>query len=227
MAPKSQAADAASPIRTLLAKLKPEIVGFAAVASLFLLAGIFSLAVYKGSAISFLGMRIEGRTDPVGDDAAIGSKGQERAGSVSLTIGELSAISNGLVDPRLTKEQLTTVVRALVGDASELRDLQKNFSFRLLRLERSIRAYGDYIDVRTDSVGRSPAFKDIQGVLREIRYFDGPVTGDQRTTYEALVAFQRDYNRKEGRQVIDTKDFGIFGYGTVEAIRRTYRHSTG
>jgi uncharacterized protein (UPF0303 family) len=47
--------------------------------------------------------------------------------------------------------------------------------------------------------------------------------GNQQSTYNAVSKFQKDYNDLAGKEFFPPKDYGIFGYGTLEAIRSTYR----
>ncbi len=61
---------------------------------------------------------------------------------------------------------------------------------------RKIPQYGKNIDtsIREESMGE--VYSLIQQILQGVRYYQGPVNGDQELTHDALMNFQRHYNDK-------------------------------
>lgn len=211
----------------VLNKLNPTFLAIAILTGLLLLAGIIVLAVYRGNKISFWGINIEAAAaktkETNNSDVDVEPTGEPKPVTPCIPTADLSLVSEKLFDPKATKNQVIANVKTLVAHSEELQGLENNFYFKLLKLELLIPKYGSSIDVKIDAGDKVEAYKRIQSVLKDIGYFNGALSGDQPSTYNALIRFQTDYNKRAGRQGIKPTDFGLLGYRTLEAIRSTYR----
>ena len=151
----------------------------------------------------------------------------ESENELHITTSELSMIAENYFGSNLSKNQVISRIKELVRKADELETLENNFYFKLLKLELLIPKYGRYIDTRIaiDSNDKKEAYERIQSILQDIGVYKGSINGDQQATYDALAKFQKKHNSRAGKDILIPEDFGIFGYGTLEAVRSTYRLS--
>lgn len=204
-------------IDTIIRKLKPQSIDRLIWLLLILFFVILLLAVQNGKRISFWGITIE----PSSHDSArsFSPKGP------MISASELSMISGKHFDSKLSKDQIIDNIKELVKKLKDIESLESNFYFKLVKLELLIPKYGKYIDTKISvkDTDRKEAYERIQSILQDIGFYKGSIDGDQQSTYNTLRDFQMEYNRRAKKQILSSEDFGIFGYGTLEAIRSTYR----
>ncbi len=213
-------------INTIIRKMQPRSIERLILLGLVLVAVILAIAIYNGSRISFLGIKIEAsRGESEKLNVSENANKITEHPNLNVSVSELSMISDKYFEPQLSKDQLISRIRNLVENSEELKSFKNQFSFKLLKLELLIPAFGRYIDTRIsdEDSDRKKAYERIQSVLKDIGYYNGIIDGNQQVTYNALLKFQMEYNRRTGREILASEDYGIFGYATLEAIRSTHR----
>jgi len=227
MSQNSQTSEKATgSISTIVRRLQPRSIERLILIALLLVTVILAIAIYNGSKISFLGITIEALSHETEKPKVPDSPDQtSEIPSPNISVTELSMISDKFFDPKLTRDQLIARIRNLVECSEELESFKNQFSFKLLKLELLIPKFGRYIDTKIsdEDSDRREAFERIQSVLKDIGYYNGIIDGNQQATYNALLKFQIEYNRRAGREILVPEDYGIFGYATLEAIRSTHR----
>jgi hypothetical protein len=200
--------------KELFAKLTPKVIAILIALAMILLAGVFILALVRGSDVSFWGVQI---SQP---SAAL--KAELEAAKAELSTAIALHELGGILDSTSSKKAALGEIAALSRQAAEEKEWSGKFSYKLFKLELMIAKHGDVIATNVADPARTEAYRLIQSVLADVGFFEGPVTGDPQKTREAVIAFQTDYNtRVPENAAIQTE--GYFGYKTLEAIRSRYR----
>ncbi len=151
---------------------------------------------------------------------------RQRAELMSSTVStsDLSLISDTYFKEAATREETLSAITQVVRDAERVASHRNHYAHQLFELELMIPHFGNNIPTGRRDEAMRDAYSAIQELLQGIRFYQGPINGDQETTRQALVSFQQDFNQKAGQEIFDPDhEFGFFGYRTLEAVRSTYR----
>lgn len=208
-------------LNTVITRLTPRIIAILILTAIFTFAGVLAFAIHKGKMVEFWGLKISGgnvQAGPAGKTANM-----KKAADVCISPQDLSLVSETVFVQGQSKDELIARIKELLASSDELEENEAHYAYRLFQIEKSIPKYGTSIDTAIRDGSRVDVYKKIQEALQGIKVYNGPINGDQQSTYEAVVKFQSAYNRQAGKEIFDPKTFGIFGHGTLEAIRSTYR----
>ena len=222
----------------VIQKLSPQSIERIFLLTLVLGGIIAAVAVNSGRTIKFFGIEISAVRDetntPNPDENPsldTGESPDDQRESPYLEAQELTLISDTYFNQISTKKDMIASIKYLVNSTTELNSYKNNFSFKLLKVELSISKFGGssgYINTNIikDNEDRREAFKEIQVVLQEIGKFEGSIDGNQQTTATAVKNFQKELNAEAQSKrepiIIDPKDYGLFGYRTLEAVRSAH-----
>ncbi|HOT98016.1 MAG TPA: hypothetical protein PLN61_07165 [bacterium] len=201
-------------IDVIINKLTPKVLGLLVAMGMLLLAIIIGIAVFQDKDVDLFGIKISQPSRECQEELA---RCQQELAQ-SLPLSQLQEI----IGKPLAHPQVVDTLRALVKFAGEAAEWRNNFNYRLFELEQQLHRFGGFISTRIQDASRTAAYRMIQGVLSEVGFYSGVLNGEQKATYDALVAFQKDYNQQvaENEQITS---LGSFGYRTLEALRSRYR----
>jgi hypothetical protein len=205
-------------IDIIINKLTPKVLALLIGLGMLLLAIIVGAAVFRGKDVKIFGIEISQPNKICQEQLAE----CERNLSQSVRISELQEI----IGKPLARSEALDTLRTLLKFAGEAAEWRNNFNYRLFELEQQMQRFGGFISTRIQDSSRTAAYRMIQEVLSEIGFYEGALDGGQRATYEALIAFQKDYNQRvpENEQITS---LGSFGFQTLEALRSRYRQGRG
>ncbi len=205
-------------IDVIITKLTPKVLAFLIAMAMLLLTAIVGIAVFRGSEVKIFGIEISQPSQACQEDLAHCKQALQSA----IQVSEIQEI----VHVPLSRSQALDTLRALVQSAEEVKTWRDNFNYKLFALEQQMIRYGGFISTRIADAERAAVYKMIQSVLSDLGFYEGALDGAQRATYDALVAFQNDYNAKvmEAERI---SALGSFGYQTLEAVRSRYRQISG
>jgi hypothetical protein len=136
---------------------------------------------------------------------------------------DLTLVSDSYFQENDTKSQMIATIKDIIKSAEQLNIHKTHYAYKLFEMELLIPQYGSNISTLIRDETRKNTYLKIQELLQGIDYYQGPLNGGQAQTHQALVRFQRDYNQREGSEIFNPDNLGIFGYRTLEAIRSFYR----
>ncbi len=205
-------------IDVIITKLTPKVLTFLIAMAMLLLTAIVGVAVFRGSDVKIFGIEISQPSKACQEDLAHCRQSLQSA----IQVTEIQEI----VHVQVTRAQALDTLRSLVKCAEDVKTWRTNFNYKLFEIEQQMMRYGGFISTRISDGERTSVYKMIQAVLSDLEFYEGPLDGAQRATYDALVAFQNDYNSKvpEGEKIAS---LGSFGYQTLEAVRSRYRQISG
>ncbi len=144
----------------------------------------------------------------------------------SIATGNLTLLDNKRFPSGIEPSAAIDTIRNLAAESEELQTQRKHYAHRLFLLEKMIPEFGSNISLRLDSTEKEDAFKLIQKIMRDLDFYNGPIDGARPSTHDALIRFQKDYNQRSGLEVFNAeREFGVFGYRTLEAVRSAYRRA--
>ena len=141
----------------------------------------------------------------------------------SISKEDLQLISEDYFTKKQTRPEMLATIRDLVAAVNESEKEQQHYAYKLFKLEKEISNFGNNISVKINDDRRTKVYQQIQTILQEISFYKGPIDGQQKSTYDALVNFQKNYNTIDSTRVFQEYEYGILGYRTLEAFRSTYR----
>ncbi|MCB0283624.1 MAG: hypothetical protein KDF60_13650 [Calditrichaeota bacterium] len=141
----------------------------------------------------------------------------------TLTLNELQILSGEFFKADFDRQETLNVIRNLVNRVIESDKEKQHYAYKLFRLEKQISNFGSNISLKIQADNRIPIYRQIQVILQEINFYNGPIDGSQQSTYNALVNFQTEYNKVDSLTVFQDYELGILGYRTLEAFRSSYR----
>lgn len=238
-------------VGALIAKLSPRVLAALLVLALFIIAGLMSYTLATGGSVesAVFSLKPSSGLEPknqalqqqleelhktkqqlTAENSALKAELATRPNKNALTMCEtelahripLADVVSSL-DVQQNPESWRQRAATLLTCESSLADLNNNFHFKLIVLERYIVQLGRFIATHIEHPDRIATYKHIQSVLQDVGCFpNGTITGDQTNTREAVIRFQTEFNSHVSEQE-QLKELGAVGFGTLEAIRSTYR----
>ena len=136
-------------------------------------------AVNKGKDIDFMGFKVFSKQEKSRTDDAV-----------------LKEVKDKLAHCTLQSEELQTKVLALKGDnielLAELRQNEDLFLSKILLLESEMKHWDGSINTYIKVEEKKKVFFLLQGLLRRIGYYDGPMDGDALRTSRALIQYKKN-----------------------------------
>jgi len=136
-------------------------------------------AVNKGKDIDFMGFKVFSKQEKSRTDDTV-----------------LKEVKDKLAHCTLQSEELQTKVLALKEDnielLAELRQNEDLFLSKILLLESEMKHWDGSINTYIKIEEKKRVFFLLQGLLRRIGYYDGPMDGDALRTSQALIEYKKN-----------------------------------
>lgn len=116
-------------------------------------------------------------------------------------------------------EVMKDSIKILLEYSNQLSKHQSHYTFKLFLVQKIMlnKPRGN-INTRIDN-DPSETYKIVQGILKDAGSYAGVVNGVRLDTYLALKEFQESINQTDS-SYFNPDNYGIFGFKTLETIRR-------
>ncbi len=206
-------------ISQILSKLGTWGLALVLVAAISSFAALLSAAIFNNVPIVYENGKISiGNKDIAELNREIGQL-QEKINS-SIEFSSLADMSSSTFRPPLTKEKVKSKIQHLIDIEMAKSKHENHYAYKLFLIEVELQDNGGSVDTKVEDTNNEKlinTYRLIQDVLRRLNYYRGNTDGSQKSTYEALVAFQKSVAN------IPVSDHGIFGGRTLEAIRSRFK----
>ena len=139
--------------------------------------------------------------------------------AAAIPTGTLQDMSSRFFPKGGNPEVMKDSIKILLEYSSQLLKHQSHYSFKLFLVQRiMLNKPRANINTRINN-DPSETYKIIQGILQDAGSYSGVVNGVRLDTYLALKKFQETINQTDS-VYFNPDNYGIFGYKSLEVIRR-------
>jgi len=139
--------------------------------------------------------------------------------AVAIPTGTLQDMSSRFFPKGGNPEVMKDSIKILLEYSTQLLKHQSHYSFKLFLVQRiMLNKPRANINTRINN-DPSETYKIIQGILQDAGSYSGVVNGVRLDTYLALKKFQETINQTDS-VYFNPDNYGIFGYKSLEVIRR-------
>lgn len=137
----------------------------------------------------------------------------------AIPTGTLQDMSSRFFPKGGNPEEMKDSIKVLLEYSNQLSKHQSHYTFKLFLVQKIMlnKPRGN-INTRIDN-DISETYKIIQGILKDAGSYSGVVNGVRMDTYLALKEFQESINQTDSTY-FNPDNYGIFGFKTLETIRR-------